>query len=212
MAGKQQSLVPPKRKKELAERKPGAAFRQKKLTPQVNPDRKDQETPATPLGTWTHAAKISERLFDACREGDFTKVEEAVAEGADIRAVGTNGFTALHYACMSGIPTIVRFLLDRGAEVDKTENVNGCTPFLFAVRILTMPPDGFSVSMYHLEVAKMLLEAGANFDAKACDGKRGAIELVNERISRTLQRDRRKALENVKIFLEQERKRRVGTS
>lgn len=77
------------------------------------------------------------------------------------------GETLLHVACDRGNMTIVSQLLANGAEVDPKEDVDGMTPFMYAVM------------NDHWDVAKLLLRTGADIDAKDNYGT-GALDDVSE--------------------------------
>lgn len=59
------------------------------------------------------------RLFEAVRAGKMDEFNAALANGANVKARGVNGFSALHYAAARRTGTaMLGILLDRGAEVD----------------------------------------------------------------------------------------------
>jgi uncharacterized protein len=78
-----------------------------------------------------------------------------LSKGADINARNNSGFTALHYAVISGPPEIVQFLVNEGAKVDALD-VSGSTPLHYAESI---------------ENAHVLLKAGASLTVRNLAGK-----------------------------------------
>jgi len=90
--------------------------------------------------------------------------------GADVRLTTQEGATPLHLAALADGPEgllipIVRDLIRRGAPVDARTSEGG-TPLQFAVW------------NQRLELAKMLVSAGANLDTRGAHGKSPAEELV----------------------------------
>ena len=47
--------------------------------------------------------------------------------------VKPDGYTSLHYACMSGTPDVVKLLIDKGADVNAADK-KGATPLMLAVK------------------------------------------------------------------------------
>jgi ankyrin repeat protein len=81
-----------------------------------------------------------------------------VTKGAEVKAVDReHGASVLHMAAAGGDPTIIEFLLSKGADVECREN-DGWTP------LHTAAYKG------HLAVVKALIAGGARVDAKAFDG------------------------------------------
>ena len=86
-------------------------------------------------------------------------VQWLIDGGAPLEALTFNGWAPLHRACVKGELEVVRYLLDRGADVNRqdTENERTCLhiAYIFA----------------HFEVAKLLIEAGAGVELKNKVGK-----------------------------------------
>ncbi|XP_041473819.1 ankyrin repeat domain-containing protein 40-like [Lytechinus variegatus] len=60
---------------------------------------------------------VEEKLRESASIGDQDGIEECLCQGADINSQNKmNGWTALHWASKRGHPTIVNFLLGRGAD------------------------------------------------------------------------------------------------
>ncbi|XP_071493487.1 ankyrin repeat domain-containing protein 40-like [Diadema antillarum] len=61
---------------------------------------------------------IEEKLRESSSIGDRDGIEDCLGQGADVNSQNKmNGWTALHWASKRGHPTIVRYLLSRGADV-----------------------------------------------------------------------------------------------
>ena len=68
---------------------------------------------------------VNESLYDAAEEGSLEKLNEAVANGADIHYLrpkelcvkGDTGNSALHVACYKGLRPIIDRLLELGADI-----------------------------------------------------------------------------------------------
>ena len=62
-------------------------------------------------------------FHDAARKGDFSKVVDMVEAGMPVDIADANGKTALMWAASHNFTDIVRFLLMKGADVDKRNPV-----------------------------------------------------------------------------------------
>ena len=83
-------------------------------------------------------AEATERLrqsLTGCLEShrvEPAEIRRLVLTGADVHAQGEGGVTALHYACFIGDESLVRDLVDRGADVNRATMDDGSTPLLLA--------------------------------------------------------------------------------
>ena len=113
----------------------------------------DQDTmsPAKVTGPRKYRDKNGRTFLSrACNNDDLEKAKICHQERPDDLNVPDNaGNTPLQIAALEGFLDIVRFLLEKGAEVD-TRNIDKESPLIDAVE------NG------HLEVVKLLLEYGAN--------------------------------------------------
>ncbi len=87
--------------------------------------------------------------------------------GFDINQINTGGDTALHTFSSTGNRNLVQWLLDHQANVN-LKNDSGVTP-LFA-----------AVHHYHLDIAEMLLNAGADINATDDDDNLVIYELIED--------------------------------
>ena len=98
-------------------------------------------------------------LITACEMGDAALVETLLGSGVDVNVsearsgrrskIVTEEATPLNVACSRGHLSVVRLLLDYGADVERTSH-SSATPLMVAVR------------GNHLLVVRLLLEVGAN--------------------------------------------------
>jgi serine/threonine-protein phosphatase 6 regulatory ankyrin repeat subunit B len=97
-------------------------------------------------------------LLDAVGEGDLEKVKEILnTDPSQIDVQGSEGWTALNTACLSGNLPIAQFLLEKGAKVDLAQ-FSGFTPL-------------HSAAMKNrLEIVRLLLGHGASLEARTNEG------------------------------------------
>ncbi len=101
-------------------------------------------------------------LFEAALAGQLEAVRFLLNHGADPRILSNDGAGPLFFASARGYVEIVDLLIEHGAEVDaprRTEFPHGpsfCSPLEIAI------------SNRHEEIAKKLVEAGANPDRRVC--------------------------------------------
>ena len=90
----------------------------------------------TPLMVAAGVGRFEERTiseYDRALEA----VKMAVALGADVNAVGENGWTALHGAAYTGADAIITFLVDHGANMGAHDRF-GQTPLSIAEAVITV--------------------------------------------------------------------------
>jgi len=93
-------------------------------------------------------------LHIACKEGHVRMVAFLLKRGANPRAIDAMHRTPLHWAALGVSTTIVRRLLKAAPSVLDDQDASGYTPLMIA-------------SEYsRVEIAKVLLQAGAHFDVK----------------------------------------------
>lgn len=102
-------------------------------------------------------------------------VELLIAEGADVNKANSQGMAALHLAAESGRAEITKQLLERGADVAARDSY-GFTPLMVAAyymagELVERQGDWYKVVRHdNQEVAALLIEAGAEIDARTEDG------------------------------------------
>ena len=91
-------------------------------------------------------------LFKAANEGDIKKIQELIAQGADINILtGIMGMetTPLSAAANKGDLDVVKILVENGADINKPGFAG-------------WPPIGQAATNGHINVVKYLIEKGAN--------------------------------------------------
>ena len=91
----------------------------------------------------------------ACESGSAAIVERLLKAGVSANATGPYGETALHTCAYSGNTAAARVLLAAGASVDSGDSWRGQTPLMWAA------------AKRHPETMKVLIEAGADVDARS---------------------------------------------
>jgi ankyrin repeat protein len=105
------------------------------------------------------------RYEDRTDEEERAALEAAqllVELGADVNAVGENGYTALHGAAYVGADDIARFLVKNGAGLEAMDNF-GQTPLSIAEGVITTGIVEFSKKPWgtHQTTVDLLLQLGA---------------------------------------------------
>jgi len=115
----------------------------------------------TPLMIAAGLGRYEDRTKDEERNA-LEAVQLLVGLGADVNAVGENGYTALHGAAYVGADAIVRFLVERGARTEAMDNF-GQTPLSIAEGQVTTGIVEFSKKPWgtHRSTADLLLDLGA---------------------------------------------------
>lgn len=80
--------------------------------------------------------------------------------GYDITFKDSDGFSFLHIAASSKYPQTVQFFIDKGLNIEEKTSLHKGTPLMIAAE-----------SSSNVEVLKVLVEAGADINTKADDGK-----------------------------------------
>ena len=78
-------------------------------------------------GTPEELAELAGRLFGMARAGDARRLAAYLDAGVPVNLANANGDTLLMLAAYHGHPTTAQVLIERGADVDRT-NARGQTP------------------------------------------------------------------------------------
>ncbi len=106
-------------------------------------------------------------LYVAIARGDEALVKELIGRGANPNIADSAGSLPLVEAVVDSDANanIVKMILEKGAEVNKSERESGATALIFAAQNKEIS------SELRLEIVKMLLEHGADKKIKQKDGK-----------------------------------------
>jgi len=111
---------------------------------------------ALSLGQFTSTLQALE-IHEAARAGDLAKVKAIVEkEPGLVGAKDETGRTPLHWACRGVHVEVVKYLVERGADVNALDRSS-------------IAPLHSIASRGHIEAAKILIGAGARLDAKTVD-------------------------------------------
>lgn len=97
-------------------------------------------------------------LFEAAAAGQLEAVRILLTRGADPRILSNDGSGPLFFACARGYVEIVNILIEYGADV----NASRRTDFPHGTTFCS--PLEVAISNRHEEIAKKLVDAGANLD------------------------------------------------
>ncbi len=109
-------------------------------------------------------------LVLAAREDCLECAKSLIGAGADVNQVTNYGWTALLTATQNRHYTLASFLLDHGANSNIANN-GGWTPLYLATDNRNIENGDYPVrtpDMDHLEFIKLLLDKGANVNARVC--------------------------------------------
>ena len=112
-------------------------------------------------------------LVYAAREGDLDTVRVLVEAGAEVNQVTNYGWTPLLTATQNRNYKIAQFLLENAANPN-IANKGGWTPLYIATDNRNIEGGDYPVrapDMDHLEFIKLLLDKGANVNARVCGAK-----------------------------------------
>jgi ankyrin repeat protein len=93
-----------------------------------------------------------DEFFEAIERGDRTEVERHLAATPELTSARREGATALHLAAIDNHAEVVDLLVERGAEIDATDDELGMTPA------------GWANEKGHTDMVQRLAERGARFD------------------------------------------------
>jgi outer membrane protein assembly factor BamB len=79
------------------------------------------------------AGEREEAFWEAARQGDLATIKRLGNEGVDVNTRTTYGATALAYACDRGHLDVVRYLVERGAEVNTRDDFYQFAPITWAL-------------------------------------------------------------------------------
>lgn len=106
---------------------------------------------------------LDAELCDAVFVGDETATATLLERGAQARAPGPDGATALHYAAADRRVAIARALIERGEADVNARDRQGHTPLHIAVMVARLPRGA--------EMVCLLLNAGADPSCRDATGE-----------------------------------------
>ncbi len=121
----------------------------------------------------TRRRRYGDAIGEAARWGEMDTVKRLLEAGVAVDTRGDNACTALMLASSAGNVRIARFLVEKGADTN-AKDANGCKTPLQWCLAADHPED------VYLEIAKLLIGAGADPQAVSADG-RTAIEMARAR-------------------------------
>lgn len=144
-----------------------------KITITINLEHQDQKDKTPPITVvWNRLPPVTNQMIQAAQNNGSTYLAEMLTNiqqrGTvhNINQPGSNGYTALHQAAHLGDTTILRTLLERGADPNIMDSNYGYAPLHYAA------VDG------NLPMVQELIAKGANVHVKTTDGTTPLICLM----------------------------------
>ncbi|BAY73557.1 ankyrin repeat domain-containing protein [Trichormus variabilis] len=125
--------------------------------------------------------KYTEDFIDAVAIGDLNTVVQTIKNGVDVNAISSEGTIPLHTASFWGYLPIVRVLLEAGANLESRTEDDGKTPLMSSAEgsaLLATYPSSID-RMNQIEVIRLLINAGADVNAKSNEGWTALIAAAN---------------------------------
>lgn len=126
---------------------------------------------------------LLDRLQTAVLSRDQESVLEIIRDGFDINTVNEDGETVLLIACGWGFSEVVKLLIDNGADVNFCSEDGSSTPLISVISGVAMLKYHTFLSdkdkYQHISVIKILLNAGANINAKIIKGENALLTAIN---------------------------------
>lgn len=107
-------------------------------------------------------------LFQAITERNRQKIFELVEKGVSVKAKDVLDLSALHYAAQAGMPDVVKFFIEKGADVKEKHCDSKATPLHVACEnYRDCITEDRQAEMN--ETIKILIEKGADVNAEDCE-------------------------------------------
>lgn len=153
------------------------------LAPLTSPQlryRAEKELPAGLAYRKRKDDKLLGEFITAAATGDIDTVRAAIEKKVNVNAFDVDGSTALFIAANWGYVSIVRALIEAGANVNLGAEDNRETPLMIAASRTALKKNKVYVGeLGQVEVIKLLIEAGANVNAKTDEGWTALIAAAN---------------------------------
>eukprot|EP01124_Arcella_intermedia_P017909 TRINITY_DN24892_c0_g1_i1.p1 TRINITY_DN24892_c0_g1~~TRINITY_DN24892_c0_g1_i1.p1 ORF type:complete len:444 (+),score=112.93 TRINITY_DN24892_c0_g1_i1:20-1351(+) len=107
-------------------------------------------------GGGENGVPVTVTVLDFMRKGDSLNVKLLINNGEDPNTRSKEGWGLLHGCCINDDPELIEFLLSKGAQLEMKDN-GGYTPLHYAANFGS------------LECCKILLQHGADLEAKTID-------------------------------------------
>ena len=127
-------------------------------------------------------------LADLAGAGKLDAVRLLLDCGVDIAARGLDGGTALHQTAWFGQPDVARLLVERGAPLTLRGDDHDCTPLGWVAHGSCFSGGAKKRSALYVELAEILLQAGAPFPQPTEEHDRVQLGQASEPVAAVLRR------------------------
>ena len=109
-------------------------------------------------------AEQRDQLFSAIISGDYERVVQMIARGADVNSFDENHLTPLHYAAMYSRPQMISLLIENGADPNAYDMKGGFTPMHWVV--INSNPDMVYAQKSRCDCLEALVRGGCHINSK----------------------------------------------